>query len=59
MMMIRVRIYVRVNPALRKKIIGIGMIINMGLHLEMRVRVRRAIHQFKIHHHEYLLLYYP
>lgn len=51
---IMVRMQVRVNLALRKKTIRMRMMMRMGLNLEIRVGVRRAIHQLRFNQNEYL-----
>lgn len=38
------RIKVSVNPAMRKKMMRMGMIVKTSLNLEIGVEVRRAIH---------------
>lgn len=56
---IRVRMLMKGNPALKKRIIKKGLMIITILNSEMRVRVSRVIHQLRFYHYEHLLPYYP
>lgn len=48
-----------IESNLRNKMMRLGILMIIGLNLEMKVGVRRAIHQLRFNHHKYLPPYFP